>query len=142
MLVKKLRLERGWSQEQLAEISGINFRTIQDIEQGENNDIESLACLAAAFEIDFNELALLSDEFMTDDEKAGSTHAKNIKSFYVHLIVFLISLPTLITVFNMDLLNNWVVLIAAFWGTSLLLHGVKVFDIFGLGFLLPWKKIL
>ena len=35
MLVQKLRLQRGWSQEQLAELSGLSVRTIQRIERGQ-----------------------------------------------------------------------------------------------------------
>jgi transcriptional regulator with XRE-family HTH domain len=31
MLVQKLRLQRGWSQQQLAELSGLKVRTIQRI---------------------------------------------------------------------------------------------------------------
>jgi transcriptional regulator with XRE-family HTH domain len=34
--IKKIRLERHWSQEQLAEMSGLSIRTIQRIENGEN----------------------------------------------------------------------------------------------------------
>jgi transcriptional regulator with XRE-family HTH domain len=36
MLVQKLRLQRGWSQQQLAELSGLNVRTIQRIEKGKS----------------------------------------------------------------------------------------------------------
>jgi transcriptional regulator with XRE-family HTH domain len=32
MLIQKLRLQRGWSQEQLAELSGLSVRTIQRLE--------------------------------------------------------------------------------------------------------------
>ncbi|EXF41780.1 hypothetical protein N035_002290 [Klebsiella pneumoniae EGD-HP19-C] len=33
--VKQLRLQRAWSQEQLAEMAGLSVRTIQRIENGE-----------------------------------------------------------------------------------------------------------
>jgi transcriptional regulator with XRE-family HTH domain len=56
MIVRKLRLERGWSQEQLAQMSGLNIRTIQRIERGQNAGLESLKSLAAVFEIDLNQL--------------------------------------------------------------------------------------
>ncbi len=36
MLVQKLRLQRGWSQEQLATVSGLSVRTIQRIERGQS----------------------------------------------------------------------------------------------------------
>ena len=56
MIVRKLRLERGWSQEQLAQMSGLNIRTIQRIERGQNAGLESLKSLAAVFEIDLSQL--------------------------------------------------------------------------------------
>ena len=35
MNVRKLRLQRNWSQEQLAQVSGLSIRTIQRIERGQ-----------------------------------------------------------------------------------------------------------
>jgi len=43
MLVQKLRLQRGWSQEQLAIVSGLSVRTIQRIERGQSASLETLA---------------------------------------------------------------------------------------------------
>ncbi|MEI2814828.1 MAG: helix-turn-helix transcriptional regulator [Burkholderiaceae bacterium] len=57
MLVQKLRLQRGWSQEQLAELSGLSVRTIQRIERGLPASTETLKSLASVFEIDFFYLA-------------------------------------------------------------------------------------
>jgi transcriptional regulator with XRE-family HTH domain len=54
MLVQKLRLQRGWSQQQLAELSGLNVRTIQRIEKGQEPSVESLKSLAAVFNVDFS----------------------------------------------------------------------------------------
>ncbi len=48
--IKAMRLKRHWSQEQLAEMSGLSIRTIQRIENGENAGLESLKSLAAVFE--------------------------------------------------------------------------------------------
>jgi transcriptional regulator with XRE-family HTH domain len=56
MLIQKLRLQRGWSQEQLAEVSGLSVRTIQRLERGQTASLESLKALGAAFEIDFSHL--------------------------------------------------------------------------------------
>lgn len=53
---KKLRLERGWPQEQLAEISGISVRTIQRIESGQPASAETLKAIWSAFDIDVKEL--------------------------------------------------------------------------------------
>ena len=56
MLIQKLRLKRGWSQQQLADASGLSVRTIQRIETGHPASTESLKCLAAVFEVDFSTL--------------------------------------------------------------------------------------
>jgi len=56
MIIRKLRLDKGWSQEQLAEISGVSTRTIQRIERGKTASLESLKCLAAVFETEITNL--------------------------------------------------------------------------------------
>lgn len=56
MMVRKLRMERGWSQEQLAQLSGLNIRTIQTIESGNKAGLETLKALAAVFDVDINQL--------------------------------------------------------------------------------------
>ena len=53
--IKKMRLERHWSQDQLSEMSGLSIRTIQRIENGENAGLESLKSLAAVFEINITD---------------------------------------------------------------------------------------
>ncbi len=52
----KLRKERGWSQEQLARISGLSERTIQRIESSANASLDSIMALACAFDISPKEL--------------------------------------------------------------------------------------
>lgn len=42
MIVKKLRDKNRWSQEQLAEFSGLNVRTIQLVESGQKASLETL----------------------------------------------------------------------------------------------------
>ncbi len=56
MIVKKLRDKNGWSQEQLAEYSGLNIRTIQRVESGQKASIETLKCIASVFEVDTSKL--------------------------------------------------------------------------------------
>lgn len=51
MILKQLRISRHLSQEQLAQMSGLNVRTIQRIENGQNASVESLKCLAAVLEV-------------------------------------------------------------------------------------------
>lgn len=58
MGVKHLREDRGWSQEQLADTSGLSLRTVQRIESRNKAGYGSLRALALAFEIDESALEL------------------------------------------------------------------------------------
>ena len=49
--LRSLRLEKGWSQEQLATISGLSERTIQRAERGDTPSLETLGALAASFDL-------------------------------------------------------------------------------------------
>ncbi len=64
MILKELRISRHLSQEQLAQMSALNVRTIQRIESGSNASIESLKSLAAALEVDI--ATLTQEKFMAD----------------------------------------------------------------------------
>lgn len=56
MIVKKLREQRSWSQEQLAQIAGLSLRTIQRVEAGNRASLETLKSLAAVFEVEITKL--------------------------------------------------------------------------------------
>jgi len=56
VILKQIRLSRHLSQEQLAEMAGLNVRTIQRIESGSNASVESLKCIAAALDVDIQTL--------------------------------------------------------------------------------------
>lgn len=64
MILKQLRLSRHLSQEQLAQMSGLNVRTIQRIESGKDASLESLKCLASVLEVDIS--TLNQEKFMID----------------------------------------------------------------------------
>ena len=64
MILKELRLSRHISQEQLAQMSGLNVRTIQRIESGKKASFESLKCLASALDVDIK--TLNQEKFMID----------------------------------------------------------------------------
>ncbi|MEP1385478.1 MAG: helix-turn-helix transcriptional regulator [Paraglaciecola sp.] len=64
MILKELRISRHLSQEQLAQMSGLNVRTIQRIESRHNASFESLKCLAAALNVDVS--TLNQEKFMID----------------------------------------------------------------------------
>lgn len=54
--IKQLREQRGWSQDQLAHMSGISLRTLQRMEKDGNSSIESVKSVASVFEVDFKEI--------------------------------------------------------------------------------------
>lgn len=72
MIVKKLRTQRNWSQEQLAEYCGLSVRTIQRVESGNKASMETLMCLASVFEIEVSKLTeeIIVIDKTTDDWKA------------------------------------------------------------------------
>lgn len=73
MILKQLRLSRHLSQEQLAQMSGLNVRTIQRIESGKDASLESLKCLASVLEVDIS--TLNQEKFMVDKK---STNWQNL----------------------------------------------------------------
>lgn len=54
--IRRLRTERGWSQEQLAAASGLGLRTIQRVEAEGRAARETRVCLAATFNVPLAEL--------------------------------------------------------------------------------------
>lgn len=69
MILKQLRIGRHLSQEQLAQMSGLNVRTIQRIESGQNASLESLKCLASVLEVDVD--TLNREAYTMDKDTAG-----------------------------------------------------------------------
>lgn len=55
-IVARLRKQRGWTQERLAEETGLSVRTIQRIEKGDDSSLETLGLVANALDISVNEL--------------------------------------------------------------------------------------
>lgn len=51
MSLRTLRLNKGWSQEELALVSDLSSRTIQRLERGERASLEAVKALAASFEL-------------------------------------------------------------------------------------------
>ena len=58
MGVKDLRQERSWSQDYLAELSGLSLRTVQRIESSGKATRDSTSALAEAFKIDRSALEI------------------------------------------------------------------------------------
>ncbi len=67
-LIKRERQERAWTQTQLAEIVGVNLRTIQRVEKDGAASFETLMGIASAFNIDVREL----NQPLTSNQRANS----------------------------------------------------------------------
>jgi transcriptional regulator with XRE-family HTH domain len=55
-LIKETRINRGWTQAQLAELCAVNIRTIQRVESDGTASLETTMALAAAFDLEIKAL--------------------------------------------------------------------------------------
>jgi transcriptional regulator with XRE-family HTH domain len=136
MLVQKLRLQRGWSQQQLAELSGLNVRTIQRIEKGQEPSVESLKSLAAVFNVEFSTLKEqgmdnVISETQSAEEILAFNQVRKLKGFYFHLAqyVLVVSLLTVINALTMPK-YWWVQWVIMGWGIGVFLHWLQISDRF------------
>lgn len=82
--VKALRTERGWTQQQLADICALSLRTIQRVEVHGLASHETINALAAAFQI--SRASLLPQ---TMDPAAPATVSKaTVASWPLYLLLF------------------------------------------------------
>ena len=145
MLVQKLRLQRGWSQQQLAELSGLNVRTIQRIEKGQEPSVESLKSLAAVFNVEFSTLKEqgmdnVISETQSAEEILAFNQVRKLKGFYIHLAQYVLVIA-LLTVINALTTPNrwWVQWVIMGWGIGVFFHWLQISERFGL-FGSTWEK--
>ncbi len=96
MIIKNLRLENGWSQEKLADLTNLSTRTIQRIEKDDNASLESLNLLASAFKLDIKELQkkLRNTDNQTTNQNKTKKDKKIIIFILVNLMLFTINMIT------------------------------------------------
>lgn len=148
MLVRKLRLRRGWSQEQLAQMSGLSVRTVRRIERNESGSVESLKSLAAVFEVEFtslireNEMTNEADKIYADEEIVIQ-QVKEIKGFYTHLVQFVVIVSALAFINHMTSPGHywviWVIWVIVGWGAGIIAHGLTAFEVFSI-FSASWER--
>lgn len=138
MLVQKLRLQRGWSQEQLATVSGLSVRTIQRIERGQSASLETLATLASVFEIDVSQLTVEKETDMQSiavdsreaEEALAFERVRKIKKFYLHVAQYVLVIAMLVVI---NLVTSphyfWAIWPALGWGVALAMNGMTTFDL-------------
>ena len=144
MLIRKLRLDRGWSQETLAELSGLSVRTIQRLERGGRASLETLSALAATFGVSVPELSKEADMYRQNDldsaEQSALEYVRDIKGFYSHAIWYVV-VNAALAVWNLVATPDqlWFLWCLIGWGAGLAAHGLAVFEVFNL-FGADWEK--
>ncbi len=140
MIVRKLRLERGFSQEQLASMAGVSVRTLQRIERGANPSAETLKCLAAVLETDFSTLRKERDMTtaadipnLPEDEQHAMEYVRDIRGFYIHAVQYVVVIAGLAAI---NLFSSpgylWFLWAALGWGIGVAVHGLSVFEVINL----------
>ena len=146
-MIRDLRLKHGWSQELLAEMSGVSLRTIQRAERGENVSVESKKSIASVFGIHFSELqengmntqanhvATNLKSTIEPTQETSQSHKqpdysegkRAIKKFQRSLATYLIIIGFLFFINWMTSPNYWwVVWPAMGWGIAIVLKAVKL----------------
>ncbi|SFM39299.1 2TM domain-containing protein [Halopseudomonas yangmingensis] len=134
MSVQKLRLRHGWSQQQLADASGLSVRTVQRIEAGQPASVETLKSLAAVFQVEFSTLDPEqsmhnpSDSQAAQQEAEAFNYVRRLRGFYRHLICW-VAVILLLLAINLLVTPHrlWVLWVIAGWGIGLALHAFRVF---------------
>lgn len=133
------RLQKGWSQENLAEHAGLSVRTIQRIEAGHAASLESLKCLAAVFETSVTQLmeeSRMATENTTEharplreaQEREALEYVQNLKGLYIHLLIFALLIPCL-AVLNLVISPQslWIFWVIAPWLMAIGLQAAMTF---------------
>ena len=137
--VKKLRMERAWPQEQLAEICDVSVRTVQRVESGETCSLETLKALATAFDLTPNDLTtnhnlakqqemdLTSDATAMPESSPPNPQANPMQGFKRHLAIYV---AVNLMLFFINLTGNpekmWYIYPLLGWGIGLISHWFKV----------------
>jgi len=150
MIVRKLRLQRGWSQEHLAALTGLTSRTIQRLERGQRPSLDSQQALAAVFEVDISTF-IIGDKSMhthtdhslpaglADDEKEALEYVKGLVGFYSHSLAF-IALAVL-AAFVMSPTSLLFLLVFGGWLIGLVFHALNAFEVLKL-ISVKWERKL
>ena len=146
MIVRKLRLRKGWSQDQLAELADVSVRTIQRIERGHKPSLETANALAAVFEVDVTTFLEEQDtmthaepqkpagghEQLAVDEAEAMEYAKGVKDFLSGLLAYVIlAVVFLVVKGTSEPLLFWVF---GGVGIGLIVQGLLTFEVIRLPF--------
>ncbi|WGY02083.1 helix-turn-helix transcriptional regulator [Nocardioides sp. QY071] len=132
--IRDLRTARGWSQERLAEASGVAVRTIQRLEAGNDASLETLSLVATALEVSVRDLfaSVESDRLgiavdgldqRIADERAARARAERAQRGWRYLYVALgvvVTAVAIIAVGSPSSSGEVILLVPAYWIGGLL----------------------
>lgn len=133
---RSLRLARAWSQEQLAELSGMSVRTVQRIENGDQPSLETLSALAAVFEVSVADLSgpdAHGDDAL--DQKIAEAKSKIAEEgrFYRSVITAVVVCALLLVLNHFTApASAWSLWVAGIWCALLVILGMRTFVLRGL----------
>jgi transcriptional regulator with XRE-family HTH domain len=135
MIVRKLRLQRGWTQEHLAQVSGLSVRSVQRIERGSALSLETVNSLASVFEVDrslFNQGdSMMEATPLKADEAEAIEYVKGLTEFYSHLFLYLLFVVVFGLVFGFS--QPFIYWGAIGWGIGVILNGLNAYEIITFG---------
>jgi len=134
MPLKEIRNQKNWSQDELAQLSGLSLRTIQRIEQSHTAGLDSLKSLAAALDVDVadlqKELSKPKGNTDTDLEKIGADKNRILR-FYILSggMVFSLIFPLVSALQDP---SNWgpFIVMSIAWAFMITMLALMTFDFF------------
>lgn len=127
-MVRKLRLQRGWTQEQLAELCGLSVRSIQRIERGQACSLETQNALAAVFQVNRSVLDSVADhESLRAEELAAIREMKGLRDFLSHVFLYCLVVVAGGVVFGIQ--HPWMLWGAIGWGAGVIGHGLAACEV-------------
>ncbi len=132
-MVRKLRLQRGWTQEQLAELSGLSVRSIQRIERGQACSLESQNALAAVFQVErsvLDRVAPANNPPLGAEEVAAIRDIKGRRDFLSHVFLYLLVVMAAGVVFGFE--RPSLLCGAIGWGIGVVAHGLAALEVLSL----------
>lgn len=130
------RLARAWSQEQLAELSGLSVRTVQRIENGDQPSLETLSALAAVFEVSVADLsgsAAHGDNALDQRIAEAKSNLAEEGRFYRSVITAVVVCALLLVLNHFTApASVWSLWVSGIWFALLVIRGMRTFVFRGL----------
>jgi len=130
------RLARAWSQEQLAELSGLSVRTVQRIENGDQPSLETLSALAAVFEVSVADLSgsdAHGDNALDQRIAEAKSNLAEEGRFYRSAITAVVVCALLLVLNHFTApASVWSLWVSGIWFALLVIRGMRTFVFRGL----------